>query len=81
MDVMIETYLENLDQRLTRVEQILPTLATKEDLRSLPTKKELREEIERLRQHMSILTEANTRKIELIAEHVLELLRWKRSSA
>jgi hypothetical protein len=32
-DVMIATHLENLDQRLGRVEQILPTLATKEELR------------------------------------------------
>jgi len=83
-DVMIETYLENLDQRLTRVEQILPTLPTKEDLRSatapLATKKELREEIERLRRHMTILNEATTSKIELIAEHVLELLRRNRSN-
>ena len=121
-DVMIETYLENLDQRLTHVEQILPTLATKEDLRSgmaplatkeelraaiaplatkeelhlaiaplatkeelrlaiapLATKEELREESERLRRHMTILIEAQDGKIELIAEHVLELLEWKRS--
>ena len=29
---MLEQRLENIDQRLARVEQILPTLATKEDL-------------------------------------------------
>jgi hypothetical protein len=31
-DVMTAIHLENLDRRLARVEQILPTLATKEDL-------------------------------------------------
>jgi len=37
--------LENIDQRLNRVEQILPTLATKDDL--VATKGELRREIDR----------------------------------
>ena len=32
---MIDEHLENLDRRLTRVEQILPTLATKDDLTNL----------------------------------------------
>ena len=48
-DDMIATHLENLDRRLARVEQILPTLATNEELRltvagavaPLATKKEL----------------------------------------
>ena len=40
-DVMIATHLENLDRRLTRVEQILPSLATKDDLLSLATKDDL----------------------------------------
>jgi hypothetical protein len=43
---MIATHLENLDRRLAGVEQILPTLTTKEELRaaieSLATKEELR---------------------------------------
>ena len=42
---MIATRLENLDRRLTGVEQMLPTLATKDDLREaiapLATKEEL----------------------------------------
>ena len=41
-DTMIATHLENLDRRLARVEQILPTLATKEDLKTLATKEELK---------------------------------------
>ena len=40
-DTMIATHLENLDRRLTKVEQILPTLATKDDILTLATKEEL----------------------------------------
>ena len=50
----MEDVLKNLDRRLTNVEQILPTLATKEDLKAFatkedlkafPTKEELKEEL------------------------------------
>ena len=49
-DAVIAGHLENLDRRLARVEQFLPTLATKEELRlaiaaavaPLATKEELR---------------------------------------
>jgi hypothetical protein len=47
-DAMIATQFENLDLRLARVEQILPTLATKDDLKALATKEELRLAIEPL---------------------------------
>ncbi len=40
-DTMLEQRLENLDHRLERAGQILPTLATKEDLETLATKKDL----------------------------------------
>ena len=33
----VETHVRNIDLRLERVEQILPTLATKDDLRGVPT--------------------------------------------
>jgi hypothetical protein len=73
-DVMIATHLENLDRRLARVEQILPTLATKEELRSavadavapLATNDEIRE----LRRHMDVLFESQRSDIQLIAEHI-----------
>ena len=39
---MIATHLENLDRRLAKVEQILPTLATKEELKTLATKEDLK---------------------------------------
>jgi uncharacterized protein YicC (UPF0701 family) len=44
-DVVILRHLENLDRRLANVEQILPTLATKDELRTLATKDELREAV------------------------------------
>jgi hypothetical protein len=40
-DALLATYLENLDGRLARIEQILPTLATREDLLSFATKDDL----------------------------------------
>jgi hypothetical protein len=39
----MEALIKNVNARLARVEQILPTLATKEDLRGLATRKDLRE--------------------------------------
>src|SRR5688500_8623171 len=38
----MEEVLKNLDRRLTNVEQILPTLATKEDLKAFATKEDLK---------------------------------------
>ena len=102
---VIDTHLENLDRRLANVEQILPTLATKdelraaiaplatkedlktlatkeelkslatkEDLKSLATKEELRQEVreegERSRRYMDVLTESLREDIHLIAAHV-----------
>ncbi|HEY2849491.1 MAG TPA: hypothetical protein VGI97_06410 [Gemmatimonadaceae bacterium] len=51
-DLVIDTHLENIDRRLTNVEQILPTLATTADLQAavalLATKTELEAAIEPL---------------------------------
>ena len=73
-DLMIATQIENLDRRLARVEQILPTLATKEDLKLLATKEELKalatkEDLAELRRHMNVLNEAVRSDIQLLAEH------------
>ena len=81
-DLMIEERLNNLDHRLSKVEQILPTLATKEDLKVFATKEELRACEDRLRaeiragdeetrRHMTMLIEHQDSKIQLIAEHLL----------
>jgi ribosomal protein L23 len=132
---MIDEHLENIDRRLTKLEQVLPTLATKqelqlaveplatkeqlqraieplatkeelrlaieplatkeelrlaieqlatkedlkayatkEDLKAYATKEDLREEGERSRRHMEVLTESLRGDIHLIAEHVASAL-------
>ena len=38
----VEDVLRSLDQRVGRIEQILPTLATKDEIRNLATKDEIR---------------------------------------
>jgi hypothetical protein len=80
-DMMIATHFENIDRRLARVEQILPTLATKEELRDaiapLATKEELREEHAQLRLHMTMLIENQDSKLQLLAEHVLSVMAKK----
>ena len=84
-DAMIATQFENLDRRLARVEQILPTLATKEELwlavEPLATRKELkalevtlrqeiREASKESRHHMDLIAEALHDDIRLLAEHL-----------
>jgi t-SNARE complex subunit (syntaxin) len=79
----LEEVVRNVDMRLTRVEQILPTLATKTELQEaiapLATKVELREvrselreemrrEGERTRRHFDVVTERLEGHIRLIAE-------------
>jgi len=82
-DTVIAKHLENLDRRLTSVEQILPTLATKDDLQALATKEDLkgyatkedlRAEHDRLRLDVQILLEHQDSKLQIIAEHVLSLM-------
>ena len=80
----VATHLENLDHRVDRIEQILPTLATKDDLQRaiepLATKadlvateeklrREIREEGERSRLHMDIVAEDLKADIQLLATH------------
>jgi len=85
-DMIIATHVENIDRRLGRIEQILPTLATKDELKTLATKGELqtavallatreefREEGERSRRYMTMLIEHQNSKLDLLAERVLSL--------
>ena len=78
---MIATDLKKLDRRLAKVEQILPTLATKEELQMaiapLATKEDLKalaaatkEDLVELRRHMDVLTESLRGDIHFIAAHV-----------
>jgi uncharacterized membrane protein YccC len=78
MDAMeLEAVVKNIDRRLLRVEQILPglatkddlkTFATKEDLKAFATKDDLRQESERTRQHFNVVAERLEGYIRLIAE-------------
>lgn len=85
----MEEVLKNLDLRLTNVEQILPTLATKEDLKAFATKEDLKafatkEDLDSFRQemrdlhseakrHASMLFEQTQEKFEIIATHVADI--------
>ena len=84
MDVMeLEAIVRNIDRRLSRVEQILPSLATKEDLKAFATKDDLREESELTRQHFNAVAERLESHIRLIvAGHVAlqERIRGDRST-
>jgi ribosomal protein L17 len=78
MDIaMIDAHLENIDRRLTNLEQILPTLATTEEIRlavePLATREDLREDGERLRRHLTMLVEHQDDKIQLLIDHVQSL--------
>jgi hypothetical protein len=88
-DTMIAAQFENLDRRLAQVQQILPTLATKEELRlaieplatrqelkalEVTLRREIREEGDRSRRHMEIITEAQRDDIRMLAEHLSAVL-------
>src|SRR3954469_13692199 len=70
---MIDEHFENLDRRLTAVEQIVPAVATREDLRGtiapLATKEELRVAIEPLatKEELRVAIEPLATKEELRA--------------
>ena len=78
----MEDVLKNIDHRLTNVEQILPTLATKEDLKAFATKEDLkafptRDEVNDLfteaKRHASILFEQTQERLEIIATHLADI--------
>jgi hypothetical protein len=64
--------VKKIDLRLERIEQFLPTLATKEELRAqgatLATRAELREESERTRRHSQVLFESLRDDVRIVAE-------------
>jgi hypothetical protein len=66
----MEAVLKSLDQRVGRIEQILPTLATKADLERFATKDELRDEI----RGVKVLIEESRGDTRLLAEHVSTLM-------
>ena len=68
----METVLQNLDARLLRIEQILPTLATKSDLDDV--RRDFKADIERSANGLRVLIEDSRSENQLLAEHVLEIL-------
>ena len=73
--------IKNLDARTTTIERILPTLATKDDLRlttealqhemaKLATKDELNAGLEDAKRYALMLNEATRDDIRLLAEHM-----------
>ena len=82
MDIeQMQQLLVNVDRRVERIEQILPTLATKDDLSAaiapLATKAELRAAIDaaeqRMRTHFDVVTESLRYDIQLLATAVAGL--------
>ena len=77
----MEQLVNDLDRRVERVEQILPTLVTKADLEAaiepLATRAELRAAIaeseERMRTHFDVVAESLRDDIRLIAEGLAAL--------
>ena len=72
----LEQPTEDLEHRVSRIEQILPTLATKEDLKT--TEERLRTEIgdseKRMRTHFDVVTESLRDDIRLVTEAVATLV-------
>jgi len=73
----LEIVIRNIDARTTRIEEILPTLATKEDLNALATKEdlnafatkeEMREEATLTRRHFDVLVEDIRQIVKVIAD-------------
>ena len=78
----MEDVLKNLDRRLTNVEQILPTLATKadlkafatkEDLNAFATKDDLKEAFSEAKRHAVMLFERTQEQLGLLAEHLADI--------
>jgi hypothetical protein len=68
----LEQVVRNIDRRLERVEQILPTLATRDELQAaiapLATREEVRTEARETRRHFDIIAESLRDDIRIIAE-------------
>ena len=85
----MEDVLKNLDRRLTNVEQILPTLATKDDLKVFATKddlkrfatkddlQEVRKDMKELhaeaKRHAVMLFEKTQEQLEILATHLADI--------
>ena len=76
----MEDLLKNLDLRTSRIEQILPTLATKDDLKVFATKEdlmalktELQEGLAQVDRRATVMFESVKADTQMIAEHLADL--------
>lgn len=67
----VETMLENLNTRTTAIEQILPTLATKDDLTAGLGRVETR--LDALKSHVLSLIEKGRTDYEVLSEHLAQV--------
>jgi hypothetical protein len=71
--------VKKLDRRTTAIEQILPTLATKEDLKAFATKEDLKAfatkaDLDEVKRFVLVLHEDLKSDIGLIAEHLADVM-------
>jgi ElaB/YqjD/DUF883 family membrane-anchored ribosome-binding protein len=68
----VEGLIKDLNTRTKRIEQILPTLATKDDLKAFPTRDEVKSLIEeagkRTRRHFDVVAEGIKESVKVIAD-------------
>jgi hypothetical protein len=71
--------VKQLDRRTSAIEQILPTLATKEDLKAFATKEDLKAfatkaDLDEVKRFVLVLHEDLKSDIGLIAEHLADVM-------
>jgi hypothetical protein len=71
--------VKKLDRRTSAIEQILPTLATKEDLKAFATKEDLKAfatkaDLDEVKRFVLVLHEDLKSDIGLIAEHLADVM-------
>ena len=76
----MQDVLRNLDLRVSRIEQILPTLATKEDLKAFATKEDLKafatkEDLKAFTTKEDLKIEDLRDSIGIVAAHLADVLQ------
>jgi hypothetical protein len=71
----MEDVLKKLDRRTSRIEQMLATFTTMEDLKAYPTREELLAGFEEAKRHAVMLNEDTRDDIRMLAGDVADALR------
>ena len=69
----VEDVLRSLDRRVGRIEQVLPTLATRDELARFATKEDMLAEGARTRAHFDAVAERLESQIRVLAEGLMSL--------